>query len=137
MEQPTLKRTPEVWTIYQELILSCIETYVEFTQKPILPRQLANWIFPNELLYAVLNKDTGNLMEMHQLLQNPKNSKLWGKLYTKELGKLAKGVPGTAGTNTIVFNPYNKIPLDRRWHITYGKTVVTYSVGRVGLTVQL
>jgi hypothetical protein len=35
-------------------------------------------------------------------------------------------VSGTKGTKTIVFIRYNKIPLDRRRHITYGKTVVTY-----------
>ncbi len=29
-------------------------------------------------------------------------------------------------TDTIVFIRYNKIPLDRRMHITYVKTVVTY-----------
>ncbi len=30
------------------------------------------------------------------------------------------------GTDTIVFIKYNKIPLDRRRHITYRKMVVTY-----------
>ena len=126
VEHPRLKRTPEVWTTHQELILSCIEKYVKFMQKPISPRQLSRRTFPTEMLNAVLNKDTGNLMEMHQLLQNPKYSKLWGKSYTKELRQLAQGVPGTAGTNTFVFIPYDDIPLDHGRYIMYGKTVVTY-----------
>ena len=64
---------------------------------------------------------------MHQLLKTPKYSKLWGKLYTKELSQLAQGVPGTAGTNTIVFILYaDNIPLNHMRHITYGKNVDTY-----------
>jgi hypothetical protein len=78
------------------------------------------------MLNAVLNNDTVKLMEMRHLLCNPKYTKQWGKLYTKELGRLAQGVSGTKGTDTIVFIKYNKIPLDRRRHITYRKTVVTY-----------
>ena len=78
------------------------------------------------MLNAVLSKDTGNLMEMRHFLQNPKYSELWGKLYMKELGRLTQGVPGTAGTDTIVFIPYNSIPLDCRRHIIFEKTVVTY-----------
>ena len=52
-------------------------------------------------------------MEMRHLLKNPKYSELWGKSYTKELGRLAQGIPGTKGTDTIVFIKYDDIPLDR------------------------
>jgi hypothetical protein len=65
-------------------------------------------------------------MEMRQLLQNPKYSEVWGKSYTKELGRQAQGVPGTKGTETIVFIKYDDIPLDRRRHVTYCRTVVMY-----------
>ena len=78
------------------------------------------------MLNAVLNNNTGKLMEMCHLLRNPKYIELWGKLYTKELGRLAQGESGTKSTDTIDFIKHNKIPLDRRRHITYGKTVVTY-----------
>jgi hypothetical protein len=78
------------------------------------------------MLNAVINNNTGKLMEMCHLLCNPKYTKLWGKLYTKELGQLAQGVSGTKSTDTIVFIWYNKIPLDRRRHITYRKMVVMY-----------
>jgi hypothetical protein len=63
---------------------------------------------------------------MQQLLRNSKYSDLWDKSYTKELGRLAQGIPGTKGTDTIVFIKYNEIPLDQRWNVTYRKTVVIY-----------
>ncbi len=71
------------------------------------------------MLNAVLNNNTSKLIEIRHLLCNPKYTKLWGKLYTKELGQLAQGVSGTKGTDTIVFIKYGKIPLNRRRHITY------------------
>ena len=64
------------------------------------------------MIKAVLNKDTGDHMEMRQLLQNPKYANLWGKLFTKELDRLAQGIPGAKGTDTIVFIKYDKIPLN-------------------------
>ena len=78
------------------------------------------------MLNALFNNNTSRPIEVRHLLRNPKYTKLWGKLYTKELGQLAQGVSGTKGTDTIVFIRYNEILLDRRRHITYGKTVVTY-----------
>jgi hypothetical protein len=116
----------KVRTIEQELVLACIKTYTEVTQKPIQASSLAQRKFPSEILNAVLNKDTGELMEMRQLLRNPKYSDPWGKSYTKELRRLAQGILGTKGTDTIVFIKYNEIPLDQRRNVTYGKMVVTY-----------
>ncbi len=90
------------------------------------PAQLAQQKFPIVMLNAVLNNNIGELMEMCHLLHNSKYTKLRGKLYTKKLGQLAQGVSGTKGTDTIIFIRYNKIPLNRRRHITYRKMVVTY-----------
>jgi hypothetical protein len=123
---PTGKGRCKVRTIKQELVLACIETYMEVMQKPVQASSLAQRKFPRKILNAVLNKDTGELMEMRELLHNLKYSNLWGKSYTKELRHLAQGIPGTKGTDTIVFIKYDEIPLDQRQNITYGKTVVTY-----------
>ncbi len=109
---PTGKGRCKVRTIEQELVLACIQTYTEVTQKPIQASSLAQRKFPIEILNAVLNKDTGELMEMQQLLRNPKYPDLWGKSYTKELGCLTQGIPSIKGTDTIVFIKYDKIPLD-------------------------
>jgi hypothetical protein len=78
--------TMEVRTIKQEMVLACIETYVEVTQTPLQPARLTQQKFPTVMLNAVLNNDTGKLMGMCHLLHNPNYTKLWGKLYTKELG---------------------------------------------------
>ena len=110
-------------TIEQELFLECIETYTEVTQK----KQSSHLVWSNTSSPSkCFNKDTGDLMEMRQLLKNPKYADLWGKLYTKEFRRLAQGIPGTKGTYTIVFIKYDKIPLDWRRNVTYGRTVVVY-----------
>ncbi len=101
--RPTGKGRCKVRTIEQELVLACIKTYTKVTQKPVQASSLAQREFPSKILNKVLNKDTGELMEMRQLLRNPKYSNLWGKSYTKKLGHLAQGIPGTKGTDTIVF----------------------------------
>jgi hypothetical protein len=67
--------TTEVRTIKQEMVLACIETYVEVTQTPLRPAQLAEQKIPILMLNAVLNNNTGKLMEMRHLLRNPKYTK--------------------------------------------------------------
>ncbi len=109
---PTGKGRCKVRTIKQELVLACIKTYREVTQKPVQASSLTQRKFSCKILNAVLNKDTGELMEMQQLLRNPKYSNLWGKSHTKELGCLAQGIPGTKGTDNIVFIKYDEIPLN-------------------------
>ena len=79
------------------------------------------------MLQAVLDKSTGQLMEMRHLLINPKYKELWGKLYTKELARLAQGIPGVSkGTNTIIFIKRNEIPADRHCNTTYTRVCVNY-----------
>ncbi len=63
-DRPTGKGRCEVRTIEQELILACIETYTEVTQKSDQASSCAQGKFPSKILNAVLNKDTGELMEM-------------------------------------------------------------------------
>ena len=76
--------------------------------------------FPQEILNAVLDTDTGALMEMRHLLINPKYSDHWGKSYTTKFGQLAQGIPGiSTGTNTFVFIKHDDAPIDRRRNITY------------------
>jgi hypothetical protein len=79
------------------------------------------------MLYAVLDKTTGHLMEMRDLLVNPMYKELWGESYTKELGCLAQGMPGVSkGTDTIVFIRHDNIPHNRKHDITYAQVCVNY-----------
>eukprot|EP00804_Cyclotella_cryptica_P013851 CCRYP_018168-RA/>CCRYP_018168-RA protein AED:0.40 eAED:0.40 QI:0/0/0/1/0/0/2/0/444 len=83
--------------------------------------------FPSNSLAAVLNDDTGELMEYRHLIANPKYRDTWTSAYGKELGRLAQGLPGTvAATNTIVFISKADIPSDRWRNVTYGRIVANF-----------
>ena len=104
-----------------------MNTYNYITSRCLTPANASRRSFPAEILNVVLNKDTGELLEMHHLLINPKYKDVWGKSYTTELGRLAQGIPGVSkGTNTIVFTTLDKIPMDRRKNITYGHICANY-----------
>ncbi len=75
LANPIQRGSTEVQTLQQELVLACIQTYAEVTGQQVSPRNLSQRRFPTEVLNAVLNKDTGDLMEMRQLLQNPSTAR--------------------------------------------------------------
>jgi hypothetical protein len=101
-------------------MLACICTYSEVTGRPIMACHTAQQQFPTNMLHAVVDKTTGQLMEMCHLLVNPKYKELWGKSYTKELGCLAQGIPGVSkGTDTIIYIQCKDIPNNRKCDIMY------------------
>ncbi len=64
---------------------------------------------------------------MRHLLVNSKYKELWGKSYTKELGRLAQGMPRVSkGTNTIVFIRCKDIPQNCKRDVTYARICVNY-----------
>jgi hypothetical protein len=69
----------QVRTITQEAILACISTYSDITNLRLMAANAARQKFPLEMLNAVLDMDTGKLMEMKHLLVNPKYKEVWGK----------------------------------------------------------
>ena len=73
----------------QETMLTCAEV----SHLNLSPKNLASRRFPLEMLNAVLDEDTGELMEYRALMKNPKYSKLYGQSYAKKLGRLAQGIP--------------------------------------------
>ena len=78
-------------------------------------------MFPTDILNAILNEDTGELMKYRHLIKNPKYSTIWKKAYGKELGRLAQDIPDTDtvhGKNTIIFIPKHDIPIDHRKDVT-------------------
>jgi hypothetical protein len=109
----------QIRTITQEAILACINTYGNITCNVITPHSMARQQFPTDMLQAVLDKSTCQLMEMRHLLINPKYRELWGKSYTKELACLAQGIPGVSkGINIIIFIKRNEIPADHHCDTT-------------------
>ena len=67
-------------------------------------------------------------MTYEALIKDPATRRLWQSKMSKELGRLAQGLPGVVdGTNTIVFldrEQISKIPRDRV--VTYARIVVDY-----------
>ena len=91
------------------------------------PRRLASRRFPAEMLNAVLDEETGELMEYRRVMKNPKYRELYAQSYSKELGRLAQGIPGKVeGTNTIFFIDRADVPAERWKDVTYGRVVVNY-----------
>ena len=97
------------------------------TQSKLPPKQLSRRLLLIEMINAFLNEETGKLMEYHHIMKHPKYFQLYATSYRKELGRLAKGIPGKVeGTNTSYFIDKANIP-DERWKdITYGRIVVAY-----------
>ena len=77
-------------------------------------RIMASRKFPQHMINAVLNEDTGELMECRQLIGDPKYREIWGQAYGNELGRLAQVTEGRVkGTNTIFLIPKEDLPAAR------------------------
>jgi hypothetical protein len=59
-------------SITQEAILACIHIHNVITGRPFTANQASHWQFPWLILNAILNTNTGTLMEMRHFLANPK-----------------------------------------------------------------
>jgi hypothetical protein len=69
---------------------------------------------------AVMDKQTGQILNYRQLLPGPKYKKALNILAANEFGQLAQGVGGRIkGTNTICFIYQHKVPKDRMKDVTY------------------
>lgn len=80
-----------------------------------------------EMANAVLDSETGELMEYRHLMKKPKYKDIWGKAFGNEVGRLAQGMPGRVkGTDTINFIPKDTIPQDRWKDVTYARVCCNY-----------
>jgi hypothetical protein len=98
-------------------------------ESPLLPQPFVNqqatahryppW-FLSGFAQAVLDDETGDLLEYRHLLKHPKYKDVWSKSFGKEIWRLA------TTTETIAFKSKQKIPTTCRKDITYGRIVCTY-----------
>ena len=80
-----------------------------------------------ELAGAVLDEETGYLLEYRHIVKHPNHKKLWGGAFVKEVGRLSQGLPGIVeGTNTLNFIFKYEIPSDRFKNVTYARIVCNY-----------
>jgi hypothetical protein len=71
---------------------------------------------------AVMDRDTGKLLNYRQLLRHPKCKRAWSTLAANKFGQLAQGVGGQIkGTNTISFIHKHEVPKSRMKDVTYGQ----------------
>ena len=80
-----------------------------------------------EYMNAVLDGETGELLEYRQLIQRPKYKDVWSKSFANEIGRLAQGIGGRVDpTNTIFFITKCEVPPGRFKDVTYGRIVYNY-----------
>ena len=64
---------------------------------------------------AVMDEETGDMLEYRQLIKKEKYRLTWSKVFGKEIRRLAQGQEGVVeGTDALFFIPYEQIPDDRR-----------------------
>ena len=76
--------------------------------------------FMCEWAQAVLDDETGELLEYRQLIKYPKQKDVWSKSFATEIRRYADT------TKTIAFVIKHQIPHWRRKEITYGQIVCNY-----------
>ena len=76
---------------------------------------------------AVLDGDTGDLLDYQHLIRQPNFQEAWGEFNGVELGLLDQGIPVRIDdTNTIVFIHKQAIISDQFKDVTYGNIICDY-----------
>eukprot|EP00804_Cyclotella_cryptica_P002793 CCRYP_009348-RA/>CCRYP_009348-RA protein AED:0.05 eAED:0.04 QI:0/0/0/1/1/1/3/0/1214 len=78
---PAYNTRSRAHTITQETILHLLHN----TRTPLTPRRAATRQFPREALSAILDTDTGELLEYRHLIKNPKYCTIWKMHMAKNL----------------------------------------------------
>jgi hypothetical protein len=106
-------------------------TVVQLTSPVLNPKRLASRKYPLKMLCefanAVMDDETGDMLEYRQLIKRPKFRDTWSKAFGKEIGRLAQGQKGIVeGTNAIFFKSMDEVPPERRKDITYARICANY-----------
>jgi hypothetical protein len=113
-------------TLTQDYMLHMME--IPGYTAPFTARQAASRQYPLQFLcdfaYAVLDDDTGDLLEYRHLIKHPKHKDTWSKSFGKEIRRL------TTVTETIFFINKTQIPEDRKRDETYARIVCVFRDGK-------
>ncbi len=113
-------------TLIQDYMLHMME--IPGYKAPFTPQQAASQTFPLQslcdLAYAVLDNDTGDLLEYHHLIKHPKYKDTWSNSFGTEIRGLATTI------ETIFFISKMDIPRNRRGNVTYGRVLCIYREGK-------
>jgi hypothetical protein len=90
-----------------------------------------HWVIIIIKANAIINKETGNLLEYRHLVKKPKYRDIWSTSYGNKIGQVFQGMPGRVkGTNTAFFIHKHDIPADHRRDVTYGRIVTSHQTGK-------
>jgi hypothetical protein len=121
-----MQQQRETRTLTQEFMLHCME--IPGYKAPFTAKQAASRKYPLQFLcdlaYAVLDDETGNLLEYRHLMKHPKYKDVWTKSFGTEIHRLA------TTTETIFFVQRENIPDDRKGDETCARIVCTYCKGK-------
>ena len=97
-------------------------------QKRVMRRlstKIEKWEREVEQALAVMDQQTGKLLNYRQLRRDPKHKQDWSLSSANEFGRLANGIGGRIKnpTNTIKFLRREQVPESRRKDVTYGQFV--------------
>jgi len=116
----------QVRTLTQDYMLHMME--IPGYKAPFTPSQAAARKYPLQFLcdfaYAVLDDNTGELLEYQHLIKHPKYKDTWSPSFGTEIRRLA------TTTETIFFINKKDIPDTRKGDVTYGRIVCTYRDGK-------
>jgi len=98
-------------------MLQCLE--IPGYKAPFSPQQAASRNYP-----AVLDDETGDLLEYRHLMKHSKYKDIWTKSFGTETRRLA------TTTETIFFIKKDEIPQERRGDETYARIVCVYRDGK-------
>jgi hypothetical protein len=78
-------------------------TVMQLTSPVLNPKRLASRKYPLEMLCefanAVMDDETGDMLEYRQLIKRPKFRETWSKAFSKEIDRLAQGQKGVMNMN--------------------------------------
>jgi hypothetical protein len=107
-------------------MLQCME--IQGYKASFTAKQAASRKYPLEFLcdlaYAVLDDETGDLLEYRHLMKHPKYKDIWTKSFGTEIHCLA------TTTETIFFVQKEDIPCVGRGNKTYARIVCTFCDGK-------
>jgi hypothetical protein len=92
-----------------------------------LPRHITRQENKVQHAMAVMDADTGKLLNYRQLLKSTKYRQAWSLSLANKFGRLANSIGGRIKnpTNTIKFIFQHKVPTERMKDVTYGQFVCT------------
>ena len=129
---PSARNTRDQITILSvmgKVMLSCCQ--MSRTSYQIDPRKSASRKHLLEMFCemagAVLNEETGDLLDYCNLIKKPQHKEVWGGSFGKEVGHLAQGLSGIVedtGIFDLIFK--HEIPDNRLKYITYARSVCNH-----------